>query len=693
MLIQCCLMFMTLSILWITNVTSQNLNAKGPRHKKSVTDCLQQISLVYFVPRKSLLTVVVSKNLTSPAYEIQEHLLQQMNMQSHWFLEVVEGGSIPNVDLSVVCINCSSEDRLNTRQLTEKQFSLEYKSKFILVITDTFDNFKIILGRITTYKSFDLRAKVLVYISKVCSEYKNIINSVIDVLWTNKIFKFVVVIPQNNPLKLQAYSLKIYEKAKECGQNPSRKLIYTCSNGKLTNKYIFFNYDIPKNFQGCKLKAITVKYPPFVIDENKGFETKLIKELGRVMHINFVLYLDNRTTSWGTKNFENNIWSGRLGYVQNNSAIGFGSVQYSSEIVEDFDVTTGYFYEHIVWIVPAAEPYPEWQCLFQILTFKVWIAFGATYVIGTVALYLILLKEQQERFKYDLFLHVSTVSWQMLIGSSLLHQPSALLSRIIFCSIVIGNLILSTFYQSSLIYPLTHTVYYSQIETLQGILDSDLNIGGLGWYKNFFNVTHNTNAMKIYNMYKTYSLNDTAHSWLKIVNDEKNTATPLGEFYVKYLVANSTSDEYSKVFILKEKLMFYPVHIVLPKGFPLRDRFDTIISRMVCGGLIHKWMTSYTQKLKQFEQLKKQSAEGHYNMPVSIHKIQGAFVLLMIGNSLATMAFLSEILVYKCKLKLSYKSRAGIRGQFQVNDLRHVMLRIFCRIATIRDLQQVGNES
>lgn len=379
------------------------------------------------------------------------------------------------------------------------------------------------------------------------------------------------------------------------------------------------------------------------------------------MRINFSLFIDNQTTSWGTKDPETNEWIGRLGYVLNNSAIGFGSVQYSPEIVKDFDFTMGYFYEHIVWVMPAAEAYPEWQCLFQIFTFNVWIACFFIYVAGTAALYLTSSRSNRERTVYKNFSNVTIIVWQIFIGNSTRAHPFSLSTRTVFCSVVLANLILAAVYQSSLMYPLTHTIYHEQIKTLQGILDSDLSICGLESYRDFFNITNDKTSLRIYNMYQNKSENDTAHFWLKTVNDNKRVATLLGEFYVKFLVANASAEEYRDVFISNENLMFYPVHIVLPKGFPLRDRINTLISRMIQGGLIEKWILLYTEKLKEFDTLEKFVSEYNYKMPITIDKIQGAFVLLLIGCFSASIMLILEICLYRLMKGGKRRARKGQR--------------------------------
>lgn len=638
----------TLILLFLTTLHSQNLtntfqisNPKGPNYQNTVEDCMRQLLLRYFVPYRYLLAVVYSPNLTSPTYEIEQHLLRDINIQSRWFLQMLQTNENDN---------CSSQEK-PSRQLREENLP-RYKSKYVLIITDSFENFLVKLEHVVSSKSFDLRAKVLVYISAS----DDIVKDVTEALRMRKIYIFLVVIPTNNQPKLQAYCLNLYVKAKTCGDSPKTELVYACDKSKLITKKYIFDYGMPKDFHYCKIEAITVKYPPFVIDQKRGFETKLIRELGTAMKINFTLFLDNETTSWGSQDHETKEWNGRLGYVLNKSAIGFGSVQYSAKILKDFDFTTGYFYEHIIWVVPSAEAFPQWQCLFQILTFKACLASIASYIVGTIVVYLVSFRREREAKVYKSILDVATIQWQVYTANSTRVLPLTFQTRIVFCSVVIATLILAAVYQSSLIYPLTHTIYYEQIKTLQGILDSGLAIGGLLSYKEFFNLTSDVTSMKIYNTYQNKSANDTAHYWLKAVNDDKHTATLLGEFYAKFLVANATAGEYRNVFITKENLMFYPVHIVLPKGFPLRDRIDTIINRMIQGGLVDKWMLSYTEKLKEFDTLKMFMSEYKYKMPITIDKIQGAFVLLIIGYLFAAVVLVLEMFFYQFIAKKEKKN-------------------------------------
>lgn len=240
--------------------TFRILNPKGPNHQTSVVDCLHQLLLRYFVPYRYMLTVVHVKNLPSPTYEIAQQILREINIHPRWFLEILETvDERENFESANVENNCSQDQ--SNKLLAKSNFMPKYKSKYVLIITDSYENFIKKLDHVVKSQSFDLRAKLLIYLSTTFSANGDIVTDVTEALRLRKIFKFLVVISKDNPPKLYAYCLNLYLKAEVCGQNPRSELMYTCDKGKLTTKKYIFDYGVPKDFHHCKIEAITVKYP------------------------------------------------------------------------------------------------------------------------------------------------------------------------------------------------------------------------------------------------------------------------------------------------------------------------------------------------------------------------------------------------------------------------------------------------
>lgn len=631
-------------------------------YQQLAVDCIKDIVTRYLYPTRSMLTFLTSRNnISFQTSDIQNQILIELHNSAYWFLETIEIGEEQALfESAEIPLNISSDSTQGHSIHTKRNFVLEYKSSHVVLIVDSLEVFAKALVQLTNdVKSFSSSAKHLIYFSEFSDNSKEIAFSILKDLWINNIYKAVVVIPVDETETWNTYRLKGYEKSQYCGEKLVLDLLTVCKNEKITRITKVFIQHLPRRFNNCTTQVLSAKYPPYVTNETNGFEIKLINAVGKALDMNFEIIINN-TLSWGTKDLDTNTWSGRLGMLINSTAIAFGSFQATEEFIKDFDVSVGYFHERLNWVVPAAEPIPNWLSTFVIFSVHLWIMCVAIYVMGALFLYLSSFYGEDRR-KFRSFKYCSIAAIELLLGQGVRKTPNSILTRSIFMSILILNLILTASYQCFLIYHMTHTTYYSQIKTVEGILESDLTIAGSSRYKSFFNVSEDPLSMKIFDVYKITSPEyDTAYNWLKAVASTRKIATILGDFYVKYLIALDdpalvTKDNYVKVFIVPETIMFYPVRLIVKKGHPLLHRIDQILMRFQSAGLIKSWVRRASEKVKKAEALKGKYLATDSYMPIKIEKIQGAFMLLCFGYAASLVVFILELIFYKVKKQLEQR--------------------------------------
>lgn len=108
-------------------------------------------------------------------------------------------------------------------------------------------------------------------------------------------------------------------------------------------------------------------------------------------------------------------------------------------------------------------------------------------------------------------------------------------------------------------------------------------------------------------------------------------------FYIpRSLVDRSDSKEYSHYF-LKQQALTGPLVFFFRKGSVWRRKINIGIRRLTEAGLLQKW---YSDLMEERRDVGMRS----HNAPLTLHHLQGPFLLFLVGNAIAVVAFLAEIL-------------------------------------------------
>lgn len=154
---------------------------------------------------------------------------------------------------------------------------------------------------------------------------------------------------------------------------------------------------------------------------------------------------------------------------------------------------------------------------------------------------------------------------------------------------------------------------------------------------------------------------------IKQLYDDPNVVVIVTSKYMQY----DPSIDRSKVYCSRESLFNYHFSLKARSGYHLMPRIDEIILRLIEAGISAKWdiLQIYEKKLintnssmytsvKINEKRKFEKFLGNSNNLISLNvqHVGGAFLILFLGNSVAFVIFLSEIVVKK----LSYRSSHAI---------------------------------
>jgi hypothetical protein len=104
------------------------------------------------------------------------------------------------------------------------------------------------------------------------------------------------------------------------------------------------------------------------------------------------------------------------------------------------------------------------------------------------------------------------------------------------------------------------------------------------------------------------------------------------------LYSNQKNYNTSVFLICKEHFMTFPVVIYVRKGFYLLEQLNEKIEQLQTAGLIEYWHSQI------FDQRYLNIKESDEPKPIKIEHLTGGFIILLIGLSIASFAFICEIL-------------------------------------------------
>lgn len=391
------------------------------------------------------------------------------------------------------------------------------------------------------------------------------------------------------------------------------------------------NY-IEHNLNRKLLKVLWFSYGPYVYESNgriNGIEPKILTHLAQEMTLNYV-YFDNKT------------WTGQILHLVDNTADISISGHWLSQILAlGGEATVQYASLSSTFLIPRPGLLPATTYVFQTLNSKVWILLIFTIIIYSAILHLV-------DWVLTNFMHKNTnriygrkdYNYIIIIISYLTMTPTPQPSKysiirllILFWTII--AIILTTSFSAGLSSIAMIPRRYKPIETMTDLAEADIPCYTLEYYiRDLLKESELKSAQKVAsNMFaREHSPSPGACICQEVVVLHDNILIP------SYL------DELNEetLMLFKENLHETYNVIALAKNSPYKKIFNRKLNQLMEHGFITKWIseeksqTSIADVFKGFQLkiIRKQSLQ--------LYKLQGAFILLFIGDIIAFVAFLHE---------------------------------------------------
>lgn len=460
------------------------------------------------------------------------------------------------------------------------------------------------------------------------------ISEIFRICWDYYIFNVNVLAAINNTFGV--YTFFPY-KNNLCGKYDSYELLQNCGNSsELVEMY---PEKIPNDVNGCEIRMMAYPMIPYVINlkanrekaSKAGLEVTIVHVLSQRMNFT-TKYIPHNHSFWGFKDLSNK-YQFMFGSLYNKECdLTLGMQFGNASHVIDFDGSYVHLMDASVWWVPIAMPIAQWKNLTKIFKPIVWLTILGVLVINGLALYLIGRNREPTHAYNDIVLSMMTSLYSMLQGS--VESPKTWTIRSMFEIWLLCCLLIFTAYQCQLVSILTSPLYEHQITSMDEVVTSSLSYGMfVGAALAYTDPTNWVHVLIYKNYYpcplSNYCLNRTAF--------QRDFAAYRNLRNSRYFIPRYYTNANGKVLVYATEgnALGIWVRFYTTKGYPLLGRINNLLMLLQSNGLIAKWDSDIS-----FFVLKIESEPDH--RPLTLDHLQGAFLVLSIGLSIAIIAFFSE---------------------------------------------------
>lgn len=566
-----------------------------------------------------------------------------------------------------------------TVEKEEKSMKIAYadKAHYYVLIVDSFDRFIGKIYELSLLRSWNPRAYVIVMCSKAFSTQSSLrtfAEKVLTHLWSYYVLHGVTLLQDaEEKTKYQVFIWNPYDPPRRCGNSSditdnTVELYGVCADGNLDFIGNLFRKRLPTNMKGCALNVWSTVMPPFVNpigDYSTGIEHVLLDTIGNFFNLEFIHNVTSMVR--GEKDELNKTWDGLLGKLKDKEAdIVVGGIYPDNEVHQDFDSSISYLQDSYTWVVPRAKEMPKWRALTIIFESNIWLATFVIYFLCMGMWYILGNLSKEPQYQKTL-IHCALNILYMNIGGSAYSRPRFQTLRVLFIFFNLYSIILITAYQTKLITVLTEPSYETQLDSVEELLESGLQFGGLGELRGLFEANNDTLDRLIDERY--ISLENMDQALHKVIIDG-NFSMLSSRLYLKYVSA--TKSEYNNrngepaYHSFTQNVLSIPLEITTFRGFPFIERINKKIALLKASGLFSKWVEdSSTEFKRKTAEVQRQSSaakiaiDDDEDVRLSLEHLQGGFSILRVGLGTGSVVFCIEFFLNTC---VFFTIRDGIKN-------------------------------
>jgi hypothetical protein len=387
----------------------------------------------------------------------------------------------------------------------------------------------------------------------------------------------------------------------------------------------------PTNIGGCPLRIATVIYPPysFLLGDKScplkvhGLEPQIIYYIAQEMNAS----VEFRQHAYGDV---------RYNLSDRDSDIAIGNMKYEEDNNFQFDFTTPHYTDTSIWYVPRAAKRPMWIVVLRVFVVSVWLLLFLTIILSSLMLRYLSLGFPQDG-KHLSILECLCISWSVLLGVPVPVIPVGNPFRVLFFFFVVFSMAINNVFQSSITSFLVDPGFEHQIDTFAEITESGLNVfisEDFEWYMYYTSVE------------RERIISGSDMNLLMQRASENKYSVLFSSFPTMSFTFGRNQSKYHA--LSEYSLQLHNI-MVVKKGWPFLEPVNTVISRLVEGGIPNNIMSNITNRnTYRYRRVGVWNLITEYS-PLSAERLQAAFILLAAGLGASFVAFAAEqaTLVFK----------------------------------------------
>ena len=331
-------------------------------------------------------------------------------------------------------------------------------------------------------------------------------------------------------------------------------------------------------------------------------------------------------------------------------------MSYRCHLVKEIECLRPHTIEKIRWYVPCATSYPRWMSLTRVFRPSLWSAFVTAYVVVSVVMWKVVKITSMMSTKavhnqaYSSLPKCLLNFWAIILEESASnHPPDVPAIRAVFFGWVLYCWAVNTVSQAHLTSFLIDPGLQHQLSSEDEILTSGIEYSTVTTLLNLYPDLMGKRYRRLNNTVEV----DSAQTRVA----EGTLAFLFSKFPVEYNIALKYKDAngVSSICKIKDDFLFGFLAMHVPKGFPLKQKYDKVLLALLEAGLMNVWWEhlKYTASLEGARKFG--SPPGEYIVLTPKH-LQSAFYFLLIGYAMSVLLFLIELSChhhkqYKLKMK------------------------------------------
>ena len=443
----------------------------------------------------------------------------------------------------------------------------------------------------------------------------------------------VLVLVEISPQHLQCFTWFPYNKtARNCEEIRDVILLNTWvskeDRGMFLQDKFLYPVKFPSDIGGCPLRVNTVIYPPYAFLlrgksnflQVGGLEPQIVKYLAHKMKAS-VEFRQNRYHEI------------EYDLLHNDSDIVIGNMKYEQDYSAEFEFTDSHFTETLMWYVSRALRHPQWIAVARVFAVSAWLLLFLAIILSALLMrYLsgsLPLTVPQDH-TYRSILNCFSISCSVILGVSVPVMPLSNPLRVLFFFWIVFCMAINNVFQSHVTSLLVEPGFKHQMDSFEELTESRLNVFISDRVELYFYYTDiDERRIILYN--DTNSLKQMAY-------EDKNSAIFSSSSVMSFRFG-STQNKYHA--LSENSLQLHNVMFV-KKGWPFLKQINTVINRLVEGGIPNKIMRSIINPKSYGHR-----GAGVWNLvteysSLSTEQLQAAFLLLGAGLGLGLIAFVAE---------------------------------------------------